>query len=272
MADKIWNLRIFDDDEGVMNRSVADRTGEVLVVSQFTLYGDTRKGRRPGYSEAARPEGAEPLVDAVVAELRALGAHGRHRPIPGRHGRRARQRRPDHPLDRGVNSPPTAAENGDGEQQHRPRSDDRGEGAALPQGHGLAQDRLLADRGALVDRAVVADDGGEAGGGGLEHPAVVLDGAQAARGDLLGLDDGEPVRRAVGGIQQDLAAVVHGVAGAVVEEDLPRDRDAERTELGVEHGGLGAGADVAPGEFVAEVLEERAKGTNSPKGTRRTLS
>ena len=75
VADKIWNLRIFDDDEGVMNRSVADRTGEVLVVSQFTLYGDTRKGRRPGYSDAARPEVAEHLVDAVVAELRALGAH-----------------------------------------------------------------------------------------------------------------------------------------------------------------------------------------------------
>ena len=75
VADKIWNLRIFDDDEGVMNRSVADRTGEVLVVSQFTLYGDTRKGRRPGYSDAARLEVAEPLVDAVVAELRALGAH-----------------------------------------------------------------------------------------------------------------------------------------------------------------------------------------------------
>ena len=74
LADKIWNLRIFDDDEGVMNRSVADTTGEVLVVSQFTLYGDTRKGRRPGYSEAARPEVAEPLVDAVVAELRSLGA------------------------------------------------------------------------------------------------------------------------------------------------------------------------------------------------------
>jgi D-tyrosyl-tRNA(Tyr) deacylase len=74
MADKIWNLRIFDDDEGVMNRSVADTTGEVLVVSQFTLYGDTRKGRRPGYSDAARPEAAEPLIDVVVAELRSLGA------------------------------------------------------------------------------------------------------------------------------------------------------------------------------------------------------
>ena len=74
LADKIWHLRIFDDDEGVMNRPVADTTGEVLVVSQFTLYGDTRKGRRPGYSAAARPEVAEPLVDAVVDELRSLGA------------------------------------------------------------------------------------------------------------------------------------------------------------------------------------------------------
>ena len=74
LADRIWHLRIFDDADGVMNRSVADTTGEVLVVSQFTLYGDTAKGRRPGYADAARPEVAEPLVDAVVAELRALGA------------------------------------------------------------------------------------------------------------------------------------------------------------------------------------------------------
>ncbi|MFA9564029.1 MAG: D-aminoacyl-tRNA deacylase, partial [Acidimicrobiales bacterium] len=74
MADKIWGLRIMDDDDGVMNRSVAETTGEVLVVSQFTLYGDTRKGRRPGWSAAARPEQAEPLVDAVVEELRSLGA------------------------------------------------------------------------------------------------------------------------------------------------------------------------------------------------------
>jgi D-tyrosyl-tRNA(Tyr) deacylase len=74
MADKIWGLRIMDDDDGVMNRSVADTTGAVLVVSQFTLYGDTRKGRRPGWSGAARPEQAEPLVDAVVEELGGLGA------------------------------------------------------------------------------------------------------------------------------------------------------------------------------------------------------
>jgi len=74
MADKIWNLRIMDDDEGVMNLSVADTTREILVVSQFTLYGDTSSGRRPGWVAAARPEYAEPLVDHVVGELRRLGA------------------------------------------------------------------------------------------------------------------------------------------------------------------------------------------------------
>lgn len=74
LADKVWNLRIFDDAEGVMNLSLADTSRQVLVVSQFTLYGDTRKGRRPGYSDAAPPDQAEPLVEAVVAELRSLGA------------------------------------------------------------------------------------------------------------------------------------------------------------------------------------------------------
>jgi len=74
LADKVWNLRIMDDDEGVMNRSVGDTTGSVLVVSQFTLYGDTSRGRRPSWLAAARPEQAEPLVDAVVARLRDLGA------------------------------------------------------------------------------------------------------------------------------------------------------------------------------------------------------
>ena len=57
-----------------MNRSVADTSGELLVISQFTLYGDTRKGRRPSWNQAARPEVAEPLVDHVVASLRELGA------------------------------------------------------------------------------------------------------------------------------------------------------------------------------------------------------
>lgn len=74
LADKIWNLRVLDDDDGVMNRSLADVGGSVLVISQFTLYGDTSGGRRPSWSAAAPPGLAEPLVDAVVARLRSLGA------------------------------------------------------------------------------------------------------------------------------------------------------------------------------------------------------
>ena len=74
MADKLWNLRVFDDADGVMNLSVADTSQSLLLVSQFTLYGDARKGRRPSYVNAARPEHAEPLFTAVVEALRALGA------------------------------------------------------------------------------------------------------------------------------------------------------------------------------------------------------
>ena len=74
LAAKVWHLRVLDDDAGVMNRSVAEAGGQLLVVSQFTLYGDTRRGRRPSWVAAARPEQAEPLVDAVVEELRGLGA------------------------------------------------------------------------------------------------------------------------------------------------------------------------------------------------------
>ncbi len=74
MADKIWNLRVMDDEHGVMNRSVADTTRSVLIVSQFTLYADATAGRRPSYIRAARPEQAEPLIEVLVAELRRLGA------------------------------------------------------------------------------------------------------------------------------------------------------------------------------------------------------
>ena len=73
LAEKLANLRVLDDDAGVMNRSVLDTGASVLVVSQFTLYGDTAKGRRPSWIAAARPEVAEPLVTAVVARLRELG-------------------------------------------------------------------------------------------------------------------------------------------------------------------------------------------------------
>jgi D-tyrosyl-tRNA(Tyr) deacylase len=74
VAERLWNLRVFDDDTGVMNRSAADLGAELLVVSQFTVYGDTSGGRRPSWMAAARPDHAEPLVVAVVDELRRLGA------------------------------------------------------------------------------------------------------------------------------------------------------------------------------------------------------
>jgi D-tyrosyl-tRNA(Tyr) deacylase len=74
LADKVWNLRVFDDAAGVMNLPLAEVGGEALVVSQFTLYADTRRGRRPSWSAAAAPHVAAPLVDAFAAALRALGA------------------------------------------------------------------------------------------------------------------------------------------------------------------------------------------------------
>ncbi len=74
MAEKVSKLRIFEDEEGKMNRSVQEAGGSVLVVSQFTLYGDTRKGRRPSWVQAAAPQFAEPLVERFVASLTQLGA------------------------------------------------------------------------------------------------------------------------------------------------------------------------------------------------------
>ena len=75
LARKIPALRIFEDEAGLMNRSVLDIGGAVLVVSQFTLYADTRKGNRPSFVAAARPEQAEPLYEALVRHLRdTLGA------------------------------------------------------------------------------------------------------------------------------------------------------------------------------------------------------
>ncbi len=73
MSDKLINLRIFEDNDGKMNLSLADIGKEMLIVSQFTLYGDCRKGRRPGYSSAAPPEIAEPMYLKLVDEVRSRG-------------------------------------------------------------------------------------------------------------------------------------------------------------------------------------------------------
>ncbi|MCA9673694.1 MAG: D-tyrosyl-tRNA(Tyr) deacylase [Kofleriaceae bacterium] len=73
VADKLVNLRIFADDDGKMNRSVLDVGGGVLLVSQFTLYGDARKGRRPAFVGALEPVEAERLYQAVVAQVKAAG-------------------------------------------------------------------------------------------------------------------------------------------------------------------------------------------------------
>jgi D-aminoacyl-tRNA deacylase len=79
LAERIWNLRIMDDDDGVMNLSVADTTRSVLVVSQFTLYGDTSRGRRPSWLAAAPPEVAEPLYERFCERLdAACGVFGAH--------------------------------------------------------------------------------------------------------------------------------------------------------------------------------------------------
>lgn len=73
LAEKVVNLRIFEDEQGKMNRSLLDIGGQVIVVSQFTLYADTRKGRRPSFTDAAPPDLARPLVERFAALLREMG-------------------------------------------------------------------------------------------------------------------------------------------------------------------------------------------------------
>ena len=75
MTEKVPNLRIFDDENGVMNRSVLDAGGVILAVSQFTLYGDARGGRRPSYIRAAKPEEANAMYERLVEAWRAKGIH-----------------------------------------------------------------------------------------------------------------------------------------------------------------------------------------------------
>jgi D-aminoacyl-tRNA deacylase len=73
LADKVVDLRIFEDEQGKMNRSVLDAGGAVLAISQFTLFGDARKGARPGFIDAARPEVAQPLFAGFCEQVRARG-------------------------------------------------------------------------------------------------------------------------------------------------------------------------------------------------------
>lgn len=73
VADKVVNLRLFEDEEGKMNHSILEKGGSILSVSQFTLYGDTKKGRRPSFSLAAKPDYAQPLYEMFNEELRSKG-------------------------------------------------------------------------------------------------------------------------------------------------------------------------------------------------------
>ena len=75
LADKVWNLRMMPDEQGRIGRSVADARGEILLISQFTLYGDVCRGRRPSWAGAAKPQLAEPLIEEVGRALRTMGAH-----------------------------------------------------------------------------------------------------------------------------------------------------------------------------------------------------
>ena len=91
MADKLVGLRYFADAEGRTNLAIADVGGAFLVVSQFTLYADVSRGRRPGFTRAALPEQAVPLVDRLVERLRERGSSGRDRAVRGGDAGRARE-------------------------------------------------------------------------------------------------------------------------------------------------------------------------------------
>ena len=106
LAQRIWNLRVFDDAAGTMNLSAADLGREVLVVSQFTLYGDTAKGRRPSYVGRGAARGRRTPRGRGGGGAAAAGRHGGDGPVPGRDARLARERRTGHPPAGGVTPAP----------------------------------------------------------------------------------------------------------------------------------------------------------------------
>ena len=105
IVEKTVHLRVFPDAEGRFDRSVVDVGGSLLVVSQFTLYGDVRRGRRPSFTEAAPPAEAEERFAALVERFRVTGVPVENRTIPGDDGCRAGERRPRH-ADTGLGGPP----------------------------------------------------------------------------------------------------------------------------------------------------------------------
>ena len=100
LAAKLVGLRIFPDDDRKMNRSIVDVGGSMLLISQFTLLADLRKGRRPAFNEAASPEIAEPLLATLVRRHRGRRSRSGAGPVRGDDGRIADQRRPGHDRDR----------------------------------------------------------------------------------------------------------------------------------------------------------------------------
>ena len=112
LADKALGLRIFCDEAGKMNRSLADIGGQVLVVSQFTLYADCRKGKRPSFTGAALPELAVPLYEQFLQECRSRGFAPQHGHHPARYGRAAPAEKRLIPENRRRHCPPMIAGSG----------------------------------------------------------------------------------------------------------------------------------------------------------------
>ena len=281
-----------------MNRSLSDLAAsglpaEVLVVSQFTLYGDASNGRRPSWIAAARPEHAEPIVAAVVEELRALGADRGDGPVPHRHAGQPRQRRAGH-ADAGT---VTSAGTGVTVRRRRRRSvatslsrstiaaraakglSPRRRYQVWPPRSGTSRTmhRRLADRRPVVHGTVVGHERAEPGRRGLHHPPPLLDRPQLGRRDLLRLEDGPGVAGPVRRVEHHLGRrQPTRFAGAAAEEHLPRDHDAERGASGMSSTAAPSPATASSGDLVDGQARAprgaRASGCTRRTGTRRTLS